>query len=517
MTTLSSLNALPALAVTPLSNASASVASVSATASQESVTAAASTIVTIPSMIGVDAPVVYTPEGKLANVAPTVTWARSSTDAVTMAMAGNYMSQSISGQFSGLGSALLDRFKTTGNDFSQSVNVASTGGVSGLEQSAQSPQGDIKLTVKTASGVEVDIALDSSGGTLSVSMHSSGKLSDAERSALAKMADGFQHAIDGLSAVPPTVDLSGLMDTDPAVLSSVRLQFNVTNDGPNNLAVDFSTSSAARTLSISGAAGKMNVDVDTSNSTLWGSDAQRNQAIASYLKQIDNATARGHGNAALMSMFKDAFAQMNSSDGTPSQQLAGTAYAPWLAQSDHAMLTGLADFSASVTETPVSSNPFRLGEVDAFSYQLSQSTRSEGNLLKGTISQTQQSHLSASYHQALTGTGAPLLNTSKSSQSYYYMQINDDADSTTQIATEKGKLLSASLSQSSSQSTRQSEYVRGVLVSDVTTPSSSSQSKDLLALLKPLFEGGQAERNSDSWQQALTGIHSMVLLGATTN
>lgn len=179
----------------------------------------------------------------------------------------------------------------------------------------------------------MDIALDSGGGTLAVSMHSSGKLSDAERNALAKMADGFQHAIDGLSAVPPTVDLSGLMDTDPSVLSSVKLQFNVTNDGSNNLAVDFSTSSAARTLSISGAAGKMNVDVDTSNSALWGSDAQRSQAIASYLKQIDNATARGHGNAALMSMFKDAFSQMNSSYGTPSQQLAGTAYAPWLAQS----------------------------------------------------------------------------------------------------------------------------------------------------------------------------------------
>lgn len=126
MTTLSPLNALPALAVTPLSNATASVASVSTTASQESVTTSASTIVTIPSMIGVDAPVVYTPEGKLANVAPTVTWAQNSTDAVTLAMAGDYMSQSISGQFYGLGSALLDRFKTTGSDFSQSVNVAST-------------------------------------------------------------------------------------------------------------------------------------------------------------------------------------------------------------------------------------------------------------------------------------------------------------------------------------------------------------------------------------------------------
>ncbi|MFM0001684.1 hypothetical protein PQR57_11705 [Paraburkholderia dipogonis] len=96
-----------------------------------------------------------------------------------------------------------------------------------------------------------------------------------------------------------------------------------------------------------------------------------------------------------MSMFKDAFTQLNSDYGTSSQQLPGTAYAPWLAQSDHAMLTGLADFTGSMTDNPVSSNPMLVNQTDTFSYQVLQSTRTEGNLLDGKISQTQRSHLQA--------------------------------------------------------------------------------------------------------------------------
>jgi hypothetical protein len=72
----------------------------------------------------------------------------------------------------------------------------------------------------------------------------------------------------------------------------------------------------------------------------------------------------------------------------------------------------------------------------------------------------------------------------------------------------------ATLNQSSSQSTEKSEYVRGLLVSDVTTPTNSSNSKDLLALLKPFLGDGDAEQDSASWQQELSTLHGMVLLNA---
>jgi hypothetical protein len=56
--------------------------------------------------------------------------------------------------------------------------------------------------------------------------------------------------------------------------------------------------------------------------------------------------------------------------------------------------------------------------------------------------------------------------------------------------------------------------VRGLFVSDVTTPTSKSNSKDLLALLKPFLDDSDAEQDSASWQQELSTIHGMVLLNA---
>jgi hypothetical protein len=515
MTTISSLNVGLPLTATPSSSTGSSLASLAREASGDAISGSASTIVTIPSQ-SVESPIVYTQEGTLASAAPTITWAHASTDAVSLAMAGDYMAGTTSGQFYNLGSTLLDRFKTTGSNFSQSVTVASAAATGSIGLSGPGPQSDIKLTVQTASGVKVDIEMNNEDGTLAVNVNSSGTLSDAERSALAKLADGFQKAINGLSDVPPTLDLSGLTQYDTSVLSSVNMQFNVTGEAQNNVSADISLSNSARNVSVTDSTGTINLNVDTSDSAIWGSGAQRNQAIASYLTQFDNASARGHGNAALMTMFKDAFTQMNSDYGTSSQSLPGTAYAPWLAQSDQAMLTGLADFTASITDTPVSSNPLLLNQTDSFSYQVSQSTNTRGDLLNGEISQNQQSHLQASYHQSLSG-GPVHLGLSLASQTYDYVQIDDDASSTVNIETQRGNLLRASLNQSSSQSTRESEYVKGELVSDVTTPTNTSDSKDLLTLLKPFLEDNQAAQDSGAWEQTLSNIHGMVLLNASAS
>ena len=475
-----------------------------------------STIVTIPSPIG-ESPLVYTPEGTLEGAAPTVTWAQSDTDAVSLVMAGNYLSGTMSGQFNNLGSALLDRFKTTGSNFSQSVTVATASGAAANGLGAEGAQGDIKLTVQTASGVKVDIELESDDGTLAVSVNSSGALSDTERSALAKLADGFQQAINGLSGSPPSLDLSGLTQYDPSVLSSVNLQFNVTGDGSNNVSANVALNSSTKSVSLKDSDGSVNLSVDTgSDSAILGSSAQQNQAIASYLTQFDHANAEGHGNSALMSLFKDAFTQLNSDDGTSTQQLPGTAYAPLLAQAAHAMLTGLPDFTASITDTTVSSNPLLPDQTDSFSYQVSQDTKTEGDAQQGSITQTQQSLLKATYHQSLSG-GPVTLTPSLASQNYDYAQVNDAENSTVTLATQAGKLLKATLSQTKSQSTEVSEYVKGVLESDVTTPDNTSDSKDLLALLKPFLadNGSEAKQDSAAWQQTLSNVHNMILLNAS--
>jgi hypothetical protein len=413
MTTISSLNAGLIPSLTPSSSTANNLASTAASSADAGI---GSTIVTIPSPT-VESPIVYTPEGLLAGTQPIITWAQSNTDAVSKVMAGDYMSGTMSGQFYDLGSALLDRFQTTGSNFTQSVTAAPASGAAATGLGAEGAQGDIKLTVQTASGVKVDIELDSDDGTLAVSVNSSGALSDSERSALAKLADGFQQAINGLSGSPPSLNLSGLTQYDTSVLSSVNLQFNVTGDGSNNISANIALNSSTRSVKVTDSDGTINLSVDTGDSAILGSGAQQNQAIASYLAQFDHANTEGHGNSALMSMFKDAFTQMNSNTGTSSQQLPGTAYTPWLAQADHAMLTGLDDFTASITDNTVSSNPLLPDQTDSFSYQVSQSTQTEGDALEGKITQTQQSLLKATYHQSLSG-GPVTLTKSPASQNY---------------------------------------------------------------------------------------------------
>jgi hypothetical protein len=514
MTTLSSLNLATTLAPAPLTDFVNPAMTVDGDA-QGMAALSPSAIVTIPFASSIAVLETYTPEGTLSAAMPTVNWASDNRDAVTLRMTGNYAAQTMVGRFAGLGSALLDRFKTTGSDYSQSVSVGSSG-VGGVGPSSQRPAGQIGLTVRMASGVTVEIALGSEDGGLSVSIKSSGALSESERNALAKLSEGFQQAIDGLGAVPPKLDLSGLTQSDTSVFASVSFQYSVTGDGNADISASYSQDSAARSLSVTSAAGTMSVKVDTSHAALWGTSAQRAASVASYLQQFDHANSRGHGNAALMSMFEDGFAQMNEDYGTPSAEaLPGTGYAPLLQQSDQAMLTGLADFSASITDASASPNPMRPGEVDAFSYQVSQTTQLEGSRFEGKISQNQQSHLIASYHQALTGGGNPVLTSSRSSQNYDYVRIDDDAESTVQLATERGALVHASLRQTSDESTRHSKYERSVLTSDVTTPEDSSRSTDLLSLLEPLIDKGDAARNSAEWQQTLSRVHGMILLNAS--
>jgi hypothetical protein len=149
MTTISSLNAGLISTLTPSSSTANNLASTAASSADAGI---GSTITMIPSPI-VESPIVYTPEGILAGATPNITWAQSNTDAVSKLMTGNYMSGTMSGQFYDLGSALLDRFKTTGSNFSQSVTAATASGAAATGLSADGAQGDIKLTVQTASGV----------------------------------------------------------------------------------------------------------------------------------------------------------------------------------------------------------------------------------------------------------------------------------------------------------------------------------------------------------------------------
>lgn len=92
MTTLASLNAATTVALAPLTDSVNPVLAVSANAidGQSVAVSSPSTVVTIPSSIGIAVLETYTPEGTLAGVTPTVTTASDSRDAVTLQMLGSY-------------------------------------------------------------------------------------------------------------------------------------------------------------------------------------------------------------------------------------------------------------------------------------------------------------------------------------------------------------------------------------------------------------------------------------------
>lgn len=80
-----------------------------------------------------------------------------------------------------------------------------------------------------------------------------------------------------------------------------------------------------------------------------------------------------------MNFLKDAFIQLNGVDDVrrPTVQRPSA-----LQAKDRALLSGLADFDASISEDARSSNPMRQDEVDAFTFRISQTSTIKGKALQ---------------------------------------------------------------------------------------------------------------------------------------
>lgn len=237
------------------------------------------------------------------------------------------------------------------------------------------------LSVITSSGVQVELVLASQDEGMAGQLSVSGEVSEAERGALSALAEGFQSAIDGMMKDKLQVRLAALVQFDSALLESVELHAAVKldNQPPSTLTLDFHADSAQKKVRITGASGKVAVKVNTSKLESLGSKEQQTKAISRYLKQFDQAAMRGHADADLMSMFKDAFSDMNRTSHKVAPADTGLTLPGKraLAEEDHAVLTGLGDFSASVEQTPKFSNPLRLAEKNSFTYEISQCTSIE--------------------------------------------------------------------------------------------------------------------------------------------
>lgn len=417
----------------------------------------------------------------------TLLWQQAPSDPLSLLMAGNVSTSALGNRLDQLGARLLESIAGGAATYSQSV-LRSTSGAppSGAELAVQQARlrtaadNQFSLTISTASGAQVRIRLGSSDDGLSAQFDvTQGTLTDAERSELGKLTDAFQRAVDGLAKQPPAIDLGALTSFDSRVLAAVDLTATLGANGKAPQALSFHADAAQRSIHVDGPAGKFDLAVDLTNLQAIGSAPAQAAARDAWLTRFDTAQARGNGNASLMAMFKGAFTALNSHypSAPPLPRIA-------LNAADRSVLSGLADFSASLVQTPTAPNPLRPNEADTFSYRISQQTKIDGkDTLNRTVQQDTHATLSASYHRSLWA-GVPLeLTTDPKSQNYEYLKVQDTAQRHVDVGYRDGLLAHAVSRRSASQSTQVMRYEMARLVSDVTTPASASRSDNLMALL----------------------------------
>lgn len=448
-------------------------------------------------------PQTYTANGTLGGPQIRYAWEQESSDKLSTALLDSIQSSAAGARFKGLGAALLAQLAANGGQsISQSVLTVPAAeqtdpGVLKLQLAhlREHPASSVSFSLTTASGATISLSLASGENGLAVNAEvRNGELSSEELEGLAAMADDFQSAIDGLTQVPPRLQLGSLVKLDSNLFSS--LQLNASLDVRGELQTfDLSLDDTARKLTLDGPSGRVQMNLDTPSAALLGSTAQRQAAIDSYLSQFDAAQKRGKGDDNLMGLFKDAFTQLNAVD---ERKQAVTERVSLLSATDRALLSGLADFNASISQPPQRSNPMRLDESDRFEYQASQSTtiKNAGGLNR-SVQQEQQAGLKAAYHVGLNPLTNMQLGLDKESQNYRYHEIDDQSSSSTRLAYENNRLVQASATQQASQSERVRTYVNADLVEDVTTPTSATQAHDLLNLLTDAFRDERLARQDN--------------------
>lgn len=440
----------------------------------------------------------YSRQGLMPGGQTHYAWETDATDSLSTLMLGQLQSGS-GARFQGLGAAVLAQLVGNGGKaISQSVFASSeTTEASALKQQQAElrtrPDNGLTFSLTTASGATVQLSLASSAQGLAVSAEVlGGELSAAELKGLGALADSFQSAIDGLTQVPPKLQLGDLTKLDPELFTSLKLNAKIQTPEGDQV-FDLSLDEKSRSVSLKGPSGDMKLDLDASNLKLLGNATQRQAAISNYLEQFDAAQKRGQGDKNLVSLLKDAFVQLNSVDDE-----RGNSVEDRLSEKDRTLLSGLVDFRASIDEPERYSNPMRPLEAERFNYTVSQSSNiNDASSLNLDVHQQQQSTLKASYHQSLNPLVALALSSERESQNYRYYEVNDKASSTTRMAYHNGRLIEASATQESTQNQRIRTYVNGDLTRDLSTPASVTESRNLLNMINEVFEQERISQRKD--------------------
>ncbi|WP_027470035.1 hypothetical protein [Deefgea rivuli] len=422
-------------------------------------------------------------------------------------MARNFAGESNANRFLGLGQALLEHLKSSATNFKQSVSVQAE------EQSAAVQQGEIALSIQTHSGARVALTLNNQGDSLGVALNIDGELSTDEQTAVSALAESFELTVRGLLTVPPRLNIAGITQVDSNQIKALDLKASFTDQASEVIKFDFHSDASQRQVKLATPQGKLSVNVDLQQTAILGNATQREKAVGRYLQQMEQANQRGKPDAAMQTLFQDAFTNLHRYYPGDAGALQGVRAANVESLKDYnqALLTGLGDFQADLAMSAASSNPMRPNERDHFNFQMAQSSRIVG---RQSIQQKQDSSLSASYHESLQADLPLRLTMDKKSQNYNFVEIKDQASSQIDLAFDgKHQLISATLEKSAQQSTKISRYEMGKLVKESQIPAQYQVLQDLLSTLQSLEKQKIKHIDDETLrQQKLSELNNVIFL-----
>ncbi|WP_342322193.1 hypothetical protein AAEY27_18120 [Kosakonia sp. BYX6] len=380
--------------------------------------------------------------------------------------------------FAGLGSALLSHLKDNREDVTQALSGAALGVTKASSESA------VTLDIVTQSGSTVHLVMTEQDDGMAVELKTEGEaLNDDEAAAVANLSGALEKTLRGLGQQPPQLDIAGLTRFDSRMLKSVDLKTDMRNDQGTLQSLNFHADDKTRTVAYEDADFSLKMSSDTANSTLTGNYAQQQSALSAYDDKFDKARIAGHGDRDQMAALKSVFRALNS-NADADKKVNTTSKEIRIGDNGASQLSGLNDFSLSLTQTEKAINPARSDEKDRFAYTASQSTEeSQRSSGEKVVVQTARSHLSAAWHAALDPSIPLALNTMKSSQNYtYHLLENDEASTTTLDYNGRGQLANVGYHEQVNNRETVKKYVLGKLIENTLTPEQYSRNKRLSLL-----------------------------------
>lgn len=256
-------------------------------------------------------------------------------------------SYALSDQWRGLGGALLRQLADTGQNYAQTLSddyrpLIAVDGADAQDTSESAAEiltqqmdalhrvainaatATLKIQTRSGQAVELKMAVNSDALGMQVDIRASGTLSDSERGAIKRLADGLDRALEGLGQQDHALlDLSGLMDFDRSALAGLDLAID--NPMPGTVLDRFALHLGDDRLSVAmkGSDGEMNLTVNAAQRSTRIHAAAQSQALQQMLQRIDRAAERGHANAALVAQLKSAFTTLQQVAGAQVSEHAG--------------------------------------------------------------------------------------------------------------------------------------------------------------------------------------------------